>query len=323
MTGDNSKSLKEDGRNQMIQGNYEEASKIFREYLNTERDDIEARYLYTATKELKKPININVNFITVVGLDIYLHMGVTAPLGSNLIEVLNKVTEVCKETEERIANRFRVSEDGNPIGEGFSLNWHVLDFKTVKVDMINKTTEPERMFLQDIESEQHRRLFSVPPKGFLEYQPTDFKVQFKTSFAESPLDKVEYTPQDTLTSVLGQYNTIVLLSPNVGKSWLDVASLLPTVVPELDIFFKQKRNTTGLLVDALIDSGMPKDMSREDVAKLAEMIMAQKREEKKEERKVESHPKDHCPDCNAKISEVDIRPDGYVICKRCRKRFKP
>ena len=85
--------LKEEGRRLMIQGDYQEAAKVFREYLNTERDDIEARYLYTAAKELKEPIKVNINFIAVIGLDIYLHMGVTAPLGFTLSDVMNDVTE--------------------------------------------------------------------------------------------------------------------------------------------------------------------------------------------------------------------------------------
>lgn len=319
--------MKDRGRNNMISGKYQDAYNTFKEFLKENQDDAEVNYLHAATARLKQPINCKINFISVVGIDTYVHMGVTAPLGSTLIDVLNDVSNVCKETEKKIENRFAVSEDGKPIGGGFALNWHVLDFVTVKVDMIRKTIEPERFYLSDLE--KNKSAFRVPPRAFLEYEPSEFTVAFNVSFSEPPLDKLIYQPQDSLTSVLGQYNTITLLAPDATPKWAEVAALVPQQVPELDIFFQQVRGSSAPTVGELADyirkqhSDLIRDIPPEEIAELLVKTWSSPGSQKESETKVESKPKDRCPDCNTKISETDIRPDGFVICKTCRKRFKP
>ncbi|MHA2023656.1 MAG: hypothetical protein ACTSWQ_08355 [Candidatus Thorarchaeota archaeon] len=338
MASSNNQTMKEHGRNLMIQGNYKDASKEFKEFLKKKPDDMEIQYLYTATKELKQPTKSIINFISVIGLDIYLHMGVTAPLGSTLIDALRKTREACKEAEERIAKRFLVSKDGEKIGEGFLVNWHILDFKTIKIDMMTRSTKPERYVLRNIDKEEHKTYFSIPPISFLENEPTDFEVQFKESFSDPPLDKIGFKPEDSLNSVLGQYNTIVLRGPNVAPVWNDVAMTIPNSVPELDIFFQRGRGPSDTNIEEMTDlllkhppEGMPPNLSREEAKRYVKHVeikrwMSTRNIETEPVKKMETKQKtsrDCCPDCNAKFTEKDIRQDGYVICKTCRKRFKP
>jgi len=330
MSNDDSLSLKEKGRDLMIQGNYQDASKLFIDYLKKNSDDTEIKYLSSAAKELKQPLKSNTNFVSVIGFDIYVHMGVTAPLGSTLIDVLRDLKVACKKAEERIAKRFLVSEDGKPIGEGFLVNWHILDFRTIKVDMMTRRTEPDRYALKNIHSERHKGAFIIPPVTFLEYEPTDFKIQFKESFSDPPLDKIGFKPKDSLNSVLGQYNTIVLLGPGVAPVWNDTVMTIPNSVPELDIFFQRGRGPSDAHIEQMTDllqkyrpETVPQNISREDLRRFVAHRLGETESEKNVETRDRRIAKNHCPDCNAKFTENEIRQDGYVICKTCRKRFKP
>jgi hypothetical protein len=317
MYNDNSQSMKEHGRSLMIQGNYQDASKAFKDFLKKNSDDIEVQYLYTATRELKQPIKSTINFISVLGRDIYVHMGVTAPLGSTLIEVLRDVSKVCKETEHKIAHRFQVSIDGGKIekiGGGFLMNWHVLDFKTIAVDLVNASTKPERFVLREIEREEYKYFFIVPPRAFLEHEPDEFRASFQLSFSDPPLDEVKYNPQNVLTSVLSQYNTITLLTPETSSMMSDTAVIIPSTIPELDIFFKKKGGSNPLAeaLDKLIQYHI-RSKARRDLDRQAPQEGAKR-----------DSTENLCPHCNAKLSVSGlVRPDKSVICPKCFKRFTP
>ena len=73
--------------------------------------------------------------------------------------------------------------------------------------------------------------------------------------------------------------------------------------------------------------GMPPNLSREDVKGFVNIEetkrwMATRYVETPRKKIQEETLRAHCPDCSTNFTEDQIRPDGYVICKICRKRFK-